>query len=89
MRKDLGNFWRVFWNVVLILLLALPVVPLKRRCRDCGALFSGSWWKRPRKGFCGICGYDLTGNVSGTCPECGWKIPRQLRSESPPQSPAT
>ncbi len=21
--------------------------------------------------LCGYCGYDLTGNVSGTCPECG------------------
>jgi hypothetical protein len=21
--------------------------------------------------ICGQCGYDLTGNVSGTCPECG------------------
>ena len=31
-RKDLGNIWRVFWNVVLILLIAFPVVPLKRRC---------------------------------------------------------
>ncbi|NLX14761.1 MAG: hypothetical protein GXY44_14075 [Phycisphaerales bacterium] len=24
---------------------------------------------------CGQCEYDLTGNVSGTCPECGWNIP--------------
>jgi amino acid transporter len=23
------------------------------------------------KGKCGSCGYDLTGNVSGKCPECG------------------
>jgi hypothetical protein len=22
-------------------------------------------------GFCGSCGYDLTGNVTGVCPECG------------------
>src|SRR5262245_12350573 len=26
--------------------------------------------RRPRPGYC-ICGYDLTGNVSGVCPECG------------------
>ncbi len=26
-------------------------------------------------GFCGRCGYDLTGNISGVCPECGWKLP--------------
>lgn len=24
---------------------------------------------------CGQCGYNLTGNVSGICPECGWAIP--------------
>jgi hypothetical protein len=28
-------------------------------------------WRRPQKGLCPNCGYDLTGNVSGTCPECG------------------
>jgi len=28
-------------------------------------------WKRSRKGLCLKCGYDLTGNESGTCPECG------------------
>ena len=27
-------------------------------------------------GRCGQCGYDLTGNVSGICPECGWRIPQ-------------
>jgi hypothetical protein len=25
--------------------------------------------------FCGRCGYDLTSNVSGVCPECGWRLP--------------
>ncbi|MDB5356511.1 MAG: hypothetical protein JWN24_2964 [Phycisphaerales bacterium] len=25
-------------------------------------------------GHCLACGYDLTGNVSGTCPECGRKV---------------
>jgi hypothetical protein len=28
-------------------------------------------------GFCGRCGYDLTGNTSGVCPECGWKLPNK------------
>ena len=28
-------------------------------------------WRRRRKGSCLKCGYDLTGNVSGLCPECG------------------
>lgn len=27
-------------------------------------------------GTCRSCGYDLTGNVSGRCPECGQEIPK-------------
>ncbi len=35
-------------------------------------------------GHCGRCEYDLTGNVSGICPECGWKIPETpMRLEDP------
>jgi predicted RNA-binding Zn-ribbon protein involved in translation (DUF1610 family) len=29
--------------------------------------------RRPPKGHCQRCGYDLTGNESGTCPECGMR----------------
>jgi len=29
---------------------------------------------RRRKGLCVSCAYDLTGNVSGICPECGTRI---------------
>ena len=29
---------------------------------------------RDRPGLCRNCQYDLTGNVSGVCPECGSKI---------------
>ena len=28
-------------------------------------------WRRPPEGHCQTCGYNLTGNVSGVCPECG------------------
>jgi hypothetical protein len=28
---------------------------------------------RRDRGLCPHCGYNLTGNVSGTCPECGGK----------------
>ena len=31
--------------------------------------------RRERLGLCPSCGYDLTGNVSGTCPECGRPVP--------------
>jgi hypothetical protein len=30
---------------------------------------------RDRPGHCNACGYDLKGNVSGVCPECGAAIP--------------
>ena len=29
----------------------------------------------PRPGHCPHCTYDLTGNESGVCPECGTKLP--------------
>lgn len=32
------------------------------------------WWE-PGAGRCRSCGYDLTGNTSGTCPECGTPTP--------------
>ena len=30
--------------------------------------------RRRRRGECGRCGYDLTGNTSGVCPECGTSV---------------
>ncbi len=32
--------------------------------------------------LCGCCGYDLTGNISGICPECGTPISEEARRES-------
>jgi len=31
-------------------------------------------WRRLTPGFCRECGYNLTGNTSGICPECGTAI---------------
>ncbi len=31
-------------------------------------------WRTPKHGHCRTCAYDLTGNESGTCPECGTEI---------------
>ena len=31
-------------------------------------------WRRRREGLCLKCAYDLTGNVSGVCPECGVEV---------------
>ena len=31
-------------------------------------------WRRRRRGLCIRCGYNLEGNVSGVCPECGAEV---------------
>jgi hypothetical protein len=41
-------------------------------------------WRRPLPSaqHCESCGYDLTGNMSGICPECGEPTPGSPRSDS-------
>jgi hypothetical protein len=39
-------------------------------------------WYRRRIGSCGVCGYNLNGNESGTCPECGTAINKNLNTGS-------
>jgi hypothetical protein len=45
-------------------------------------------WLRDRRrvlpGHCGQCGYDLTGNTSGVCPECGMELARSGEASVPP-----
>ena len=43
-------------------------------------------YRRRRKNLCLHCAYDLTGNVSGVCPECGRKIVGQVE-ELPSDAP--
>ncbi len=50
------------------LLIALPT----------GFLFWSDRHKRTRVGHCAKCGYDLTGNTSGKCPECGATTPARV-----------
>ena len=45
--------------------LAFAILPIGRGVR--WRLYRG----RIRTGLCPACGYNLTGNVSGVCPECG------------------
>lgn len=33
------------------------------------------WSRLPRPGYCIKCGYNLTGNTSGICSECGTTTP--------------
>jgi predicted RNA-binding Zn-ribbon protein involved in translation (DUF1610 family) len=61
------------WSFALLFMIGAGIWPLValRRVR------------RRRKGRCSQCGYDLTGNVSGRCPECGSTVAREGRA---PQS---
>lgn len=38
--------------------------------------------RRERNGQCIHCGYDLTGNTSGKCPECGTPVPSEIRASN-------
>ena len=64
-----------YWSVQLPLWLPLVIV----------AIPTAILWHRdrpPRKGYCLHCGYNLTGNESGVCPECGTKIPSNQTAPS-------
>ncbi len=56
------------------------VVPIWMPLVAIGAATAYLWWtdRRPiPPGHCQKCGYNLTGNVSGRCPECGTAVARQ------------
>jgi hypothetical protein len=54
---------------ILLLAVATAMVP--------ACWLSALLWKRSRRkaGSCRRCGYNLTGNTSGVCPECGTPVP--------------
>lgn len=57
LRDHSAAAWSPSW--LLLLLVVVPTVLVWRAD------------KRPSPGCCDHCDYNLTGNVSGTCPECG------------------
>jgi len=54
------------WFLVWLPAIAFAIYPVLAFIR--GPL---QRWQRRRTGRCVNCGYDLTGNISGVCPECG------------------
>jgi hypothetical protein len=71
--KDFGNTSHpqlqrfLFWPILILLWCPAIYAWLKGRRQNRRN-------KRIALGLCLDCGYDLTGNVSGTCPECGGKV---------------
>ena len=53
-------------------------------CLKCAGLVScrrhwHDWWGPP-PGHCRRCGYNLTGNESGVCPECATPVPKEANA---------
>jgi uncharacterized paraquat-inducible protein A len=71
----------VFWSAVAILILALLGVFVWLFDSFIVVAIAERIMKKADerldypKGCCHSCGYNLTGNVSGRCPECGTEIP--------------
>lgn len=64
--------WRALWLSPFSLALLLGAYPLVVVIRS-----YVRWVRLRRSGaVCRTCGYNLTGNVSGVCPECGTEIVR-------------
>jgi hypothetical protein len=79
LRRDFPNQWIVYglrpqgWGAVDAPTVRLRTVPLWILFVAIGLPTTWLWRldrRRPAPGAC-RCGYDLTGNTSGRCPECG------------------
>ena len=62
-------------SIVWLALLLLMLAPLwEAVILFCVPAMFALWWParfQAEPGHCRRCGYDLTGNLSGRCPECG------------------
>jgi len=85
---DVGSIWSsdIDWSFVLLFVIfdARMNVPGLLLC----TIF-GIWTTKSRKipiGYCAYCEYDLRGNVSGVCPECGHRIENATKTALPKNS---
>lgn len=88
--KSLGNAGRLAANIAMISVMvaiswfagdavgADVVFRLIYRCNDCENYFRISDQRKPNITRCKKCNYDLRGNTSGICPECGRKISARM-----------
>jgi hypothetical protein len=67
-QKEPYRMLRISYAVPAIL-IGVPAIPLARRTRRRWRIY-----RRAANGLCIQCAYNLTGNTSGVCPECGTRI---------------
>lgn len=72
-QKEPYKMVRVPYWPLGILLIVLVTLLLRRN------LLAWRLYRRARRGLCLRCGYNLTGNLSGICPECGTAVSRELQ----------
>ena len=73
------------WISLAVGIAALyAVVGIRFICRALNWAPQQELWDRSTRGLCSVCGYDLSGNVSGNCPECGASLERQAVHKAPP-----
>jgi len=63
------QLWILCWATVLVPLIGAALRWYEARCTY-------------PPGHCQKCGYNLTGNESGRCPECGTEVPMKQRGGS-------
>lgn len=68
----LRKIWLPFWLIVVGLFM-LPLLRVTVWLRQ-----SLRASHRRRQGRCISCGYNLAGNTSGTCPECGMRLHQKI-----------
>jgi hypothetical protein len=75
-----GAITKTVLSVNLSCLIAILMLPLVIRT----TILANRWRRHRRKAapYCAHCGYCLTGNESGTCPECGREINVESAVES-------
>lgn len=85
---DFPNYERERWAMPLCVMATLIAGG------EIGVRRFHQWLRRRRKqsadetGRCATCGYNLTGNASGVCPECGTPVAQKIASlhKNPPST---
>lgn len=79
-----GNIGLPGWFLDMIVLIAFVAPPILVAYMASRTVYTNMHWRFVESDgrYCENCEYDLTGNVSGRCPECGSPIENQSHTDS-------